>query len=489
MDKNSKFQAALKAEPDIGKRIAMLAFDMSMSFNPYQAIRDWEVSNEKAKAYTETPIAAAATKLGIPFAELLGKEEKTEEELAAIREAEEELVQMHRTAFARTRYGRALLVLDALSSDPLPVGDEDTFPTSTEAVFRFFALHPEINPREDAAIESESLKELVSIYDELCNTPSPRKVGNVDHINSLLTARSHDATKRVRTIRLKDFYLPIDKLNTGKDRSVWSLPSVDYAKTVIPFKAEASDSKTPINIMYSINFAELGSDGFAVTKPLDGTDQRVYYAISSLYLAGFNDFTIRQLHEAMGNQGNPSGQQRDRILKSIDKMNGAYITIDNEEEIKIGKYNYPPVKYRGHLLVTNTYSIGNEVHITVTEEPQLTAFARLRGQITTIPMRVLIPDSKTPSSTPVNLAIENYLLVRIAHAKKRNGQRKILYSTVAVHAAIPAGQTKRVPDKVCRYLDHFVKKGHIASYKKNADGVEISLIEDIAPGDKLIKVR
>lgn len=167
MDKNSKFQAALKAESDIGKRIAMLAFDMSMAFNPYQAIRDWEVENETANEIAEAPIAAAAAKLGIPFAELQGKEEKTEEELAAIREAEEGLAQMHRAAFARTRYGRALLVLDALSSDPLPVGDEDTFPTSTEAVICFFALHPEINPREDAAIESNALRELVEIYDGL----------------------------------------------------------------------------------------------------------------------------------------------------------------------------------------------------------------------------------------------------------------------------------------------------------------------------------
>lgn len=464
MDKNSKFQAALKAESDIGKRIAMLAFDMSMAFNPYQAIRDWEVENETANEIAEAPIAAAAAKLGIPFAELQGKEEKTEEELAAIREAEEGLVQMHRAAFARTRYGRALLVLDALSSDPLPVGDEDTYPPCTEAVIRFFALHPEINPREDAAIESEDLKELVELYDELL-------VKTADEANGTSTpAHELAPIERIKAIRVDSLSYPLDKVNS----TIWSMLERD-TRGQIMLKVEKVGTKKELSILYSINFDEL-EVGAQISRKLTSHDKRVYIAAAALYNAGNEVFSLQQIYRAMGYAGAPGKTDREKISASLAKMRGAVVTIDNRQEA--AAYNYPVYTYEGSLLPMET--IKKAINGKVTEEavhlfrePPAMTFARQRNQITTIPISLL---QSPMSKTEANFQIEDYLLERIAHMKKGNATRRMLYKTICEKANITDRKKReRLPDKVTRYLKYYSDQGWIKSFTEEPDGVTIIL--------------
>ena len=99
-------------------------------------------------------------------------------------------------------------------------------------------------------------------------------------------------------------------------------------------------------------------------------------------------------------------------------------------------------------------------------------FAKQRGQITTIPVRLL---NSHVSMTDTNLAIEDYLLDRISHAKKGKGQSKILYRTICDKAgAVTVKQRQRVPEKVKEYLTHYVKCSYIASFTEAPDGVTVT---------------
>ena len=65
------------------------------------------------------------------------------------------------------------------------------------------------------------------------------------------------------------------------------------------------------------------------------------------------------------------------------------------------------------------------------------------------------------SKTAQNVKIEDYLLRRIGQARQR-GNRKILFSSVCEQCrATTTKQRQRVPDKVKRYMDHFIAIGEI----------------------------
>lgn len=229
----------------------------------------------------------------------------------------------------------------------------------------------------------------------------------------------------------------------------------------------------------SINFDVLG-DNAKITKQLTQFDKRVYIAVSALFNAGNTVVTLQQIHSAMGNSGGASADQRKKISEALNKMQRALISISNSEEIQ-AQYNYPRFEYTGMLLpIERVRSIvhGNVVEgaIHIFREPPAMTFARQRNQITTIPAAVL---NSHVSMTNSNLAVEDYLLERISRAKDRtkngHGKEKILYKTVCDNAnATTQKQRQRVPPKVRKYLDHYVKTGFIKRYTEEADGVTVS---------------
>ena len=466
MDNGSALRSLLEKEQDVNKRIAIVAFDMSMAFNPYMAIREWRVSTDAAKKIAQAPIIDAAYKLGIPCEQLLHKEAKTEEELEAIHNAEENLVQMHREIFSYSRYGRALLVLDALGSDSFPVSADGIFPTATEAVIRFFSIHPEINPRENAALGSEDLRELVSIYDELLANCA------IDGGETVSATAEHSPINidHIKATRINNLDLPLDKVNS----TIWSMLECD-TRGQIMLKVEKVGTKKEINILYSINFDELG-DGAQISRKLTSHDKRVYVAVSALYTAGNEAFSLQQIYKAMGYTGVPGKSDREKISASLAKMRGAIVTIDNTQEAT--EYNYPVYTYEGSLLpmekvkkTVNGQLVEEAIHLL--REPPAMTFARQRNQITTIPISLL----RSPmNKTEANFQIEDYLMTRIAHMKKGNSTRRILYKTICEKANISVRkQRERLPEKVARYLKYYSEQGWIKSFTEEPDGVTIIL--------------
>lgn len=117
----------------------------------------------------------------------------------------------------------------------------------------------------------------------------------------------------------------MDTINT----KIWQSLDLESAK-VYPIKAEKDGSKKKLTILYSIDFDELGND-ISINKTLTSFDKRVYIAAASLYDAGNEYTTITQIYYAMGYTSKPSEDRIAQINKSLTKMSGTRITVDNTE--------------------------------------------------------------------------------------------------------------------------------------------------------------
>lgn len=272
---------------------------------------------------------------------------------------------------------------------------------------------------------------------------------------------------RMNAIHVDKVAYPLDKLNS----TVWS--SLMLSAEPIAIRAEAYGSEKPIDIAYAIDFDNL-AEALPVARTLTPYDKRVYVAAASLYGVGNDVITLRQLHNAMGNTGRPAANQRKRISQSIEKMSAARIRIDNTQEA--GTYRYPKFVYKGQLLPTEGIEMivnGNIVEeaIHLLREPPAMAFAKGRQQVTTIPMKLL----QSPlSKTDMNLAVEDYLITRVAHVRRGRGQPRILYETVCAAAGVTdRKQKERVPERVKKILSYWVECSFITDFESDKKGVTV----------------
>ncbi len=266
---------------------------------------------------------------------------------------------------------------------------------------------------------------------------------------------------------------PVDKL----DHEMWKQlrePTGNQTKLFLPLKAEKDGSDKELTIQYSIDFAALDTAGIKITKRLMPFDKLVYIAIAALYNAGNKVISLTQVYYAMGNTGKPATYQIQKIQDRITKMTGARVYIDNLDETTT--YNYPRFKYDGPLLpVERATAIVNgkiaDAALHLFREPPVMTFAKQRKQITTITVKML----QSPiSKTDANLLIDDYLIERIAKAKRNSKKVKILYSTLYEAAQITTkNKRSRAPEKIKTYLDHYKESGFISEYTMLPDGIQI----------------
>ena len=270
--------------------------------------------------------------------------------------------------------------------------------------------------------------------------------------------------------RVKNLTWPLDKVNA----TIWKLLEKDTGGQIV-IAAEKHGSKKPINLYYSINFEDLSSS-FTITRKLEPYDKRVYNATGSLWDAGNKIITLRQIYHAMGFDGEPGTSDLEKINASITKLSIAHIYLNNKEEAE--RYNYPLTEIDSSLLpmlrirsTVNGQTVDGAIQLYC--EPPLIGFARSRNQITTIERKLL----STPlNKTNQNLQIEDYLLERIAHAKRGSLSSKIKFKTIYEEAGITDKQQRhRAPAKIEKLLNYYKECGYIKDFTKEADGVRIKL--------------
>ena len=294
---------------------------------------------------------------------------------------------------------------------------------------------------------------------------------------------------KISNNQVSALHYPLDKVNGD----IWGLPpqtfenSLKYAMETRKAARGGTLRRKPeeITLTLSLDFGNLEANGITVKRNLTNFDKRVYIAIASLYFAGNDIVTLTEIYRAMGNKTKtPASDQLENIDRSITKMMFTQLRVDDRKEHE--KYNYDiddkaagwnAGAYDGPLLAAERVTVRTHARgratdkaIHIFREPALVSFARLRGQISTIDLKLLqAPMNKTEG----NLAIEDYLLNRIARAKNAGKkQEKVLFKTIYDKAGIQdKKQKQRAPEKIRKYLDYYKEQGFIKTYELQADNV------------------
>lgn len=275
-----------------------------------------------------------------------------------------------------------------------------------------------------------------------------------------------------------DLDYPLDKVNNKLWNQFKSADPNGQLFYDFDFITSKRGDKNEAGVYLSINFDELDKlPGLQITRGLTAFDKRLYVAAAAAGAAGNGYTSLTKLHEAMGNSGAPSDNQREKIEQSLRKMGTARIYIKNPDEIA-ANMKYPQFEYEGALLpfeqvraVVNGQLSESAIHFF--REPPLVTFARQRKQITTISRRLLeSPINKTEE----NLRLEDYLLDRIAQMKNnKKNPRKILLETLYTECAIKGKQKQRAPEKIKKYLDHYQRENFIRAYKIDETSIIFTL--------------
>ena len=270
--------------------------------------------------------------------------------------------------------------------------------------------------------------------------------------------------------KITELQYPLDKVNA----SLWGLIPLKEATAL---KAESDkDGKKgkQASIYVLLDFDEL--DGVKISRQLTSYDKRVFIAVANLKAQGHDTITAEQIYKAMGNPKRPNADTIKKILQSVECISRGRVTIDNTEEAKMYT-RYDRVKATFPLLTTEIcsgYANGKVVDnaIKVLEVPRLLTFAEKRGQLTTVPLRLL----ESPiSKTEANLLLEDYLFNRIA--RMRNSPkitRTILLETVYQKCnVISKMQKSRLPEKIERLLQFYKDESWIKGFIITERSIEI----------------
>lgn len=282
-------------------------------------------------------------------------------------------------------------------------------------------------------------------------------------------------------IRADSVDFPLDKINNR----IWQLLAEETTgQIVFDLAGPAKKNTAPVApAFYSINFDELDKDEAlrGIVHRLTPTDKRIYIAIAGLYAAGNASMTYTQIYYATGRRGKPGVHDLEVIENSTRKMTHAFITLNDEKAAAaLGRQSYPiesPLLPAILAPLTDeSRKLRNEERGRVAPlcEPPLITYARRYKQITTLPLKLLQgPISKTDAG----IALEDYLLDTIAHAKRAHKQAEVrTYDTIAERIRQTGRmQRARLPEKVTRLLEYYKENDYIKGYNERPDGVEILL--------------
>jgi hypothetical protein len=372
-------------------------------------------------------------------------------------------------------------------------------------------LHPETN--EDEWVTLNDLKALLFVYKdfpdeelepffEKCRSGNPRQVfmqrkmplvyfyhQYFKYIYTAVKAARQAVSKELEPIKeeplrkrqhipnvtslaIRSIGYPTDKVNCH----LWG--NLRIGKQTI-LKAESDRDRARgkrADIIAMLNFEEL--DGVKISRPLTIYDKRVFIAVANLVNEGQYILTPTQIYRAMGSTTTKLNQtDKEKILESLSVLVRARVFIDNTTEAKL--YGYDQIKGDFPLLaasIVTAYVDGQltEGALEIAEFPKLFQFSIDRGQITTVPIKLL----ESPiSKTKANMTLEDYLIRRISQMNNPNKKvpNKILLSTLYEQCGIKDRMQKSrlVNDKLPKLLDHYVKTGYIKSYTLDNKSITI----------------
>ena len=377
----------------------------------------------------------------------------------------------------------------------------------------YFAKHAEIDIMGKDGFPRDG--ELFDIFRKMDAFYKQETFEKVDAFIDAFLAEYGQDTKPIyhgKSKRITSIGYPLDKVNS----SIWGLLQLPANNGQIGFHVEKRGSDNPLLILFSIDFSAMEEaiteSGGKITRNLSNYDKRVCMAAGSLFNDGQDIFSLKRLYMAMGNIGSPGKSDNEKMKAALTKLNGAQMTLNNSAEIDAG-YKYPKVDYHGSIapnefVTAEIDGVITDSAVHLFREPPILSFARQRKQCTTISLKTL----QSPiSQTETGLAIEDYLIERIAREKKdleikkrtlNKLQRKkadnrtiediqrietlkdeikkpvrLLRTTIFEHARISTEKKprQRAAVTITKLLDHYTETGFITCYTSDKQGYDLNL--------------
>jgi hypothetical protein len=253
------------------------------------------------------------------------------------------------------------------------------------------------------------------------------------------------------------------------------------------------DKKNEITTYVLATYTDLNGITISNRNNYTEFDRQIQDTVCSLWLYGDPEriFTVDMLFRAMTHKkkANPSQQQTEAIIQSLEKQRRIHVEVDATEEMKKRKARIngeliQKCQFDDFLLVLRPVTIkaGNKETkaYKITTEPVLLTYARMTNQLTTVSADLLdvkeVNKGKLTETSIANsdtrIAVKGYLMRRIAvinHDRKQS--TIILFSTIFEETGVPndshSSNTKKY---VFQVLDFFAAMGYIKGYTPRKSG-------------------
>lgn len=287
----------------------------------------------------------------------------------------------------------------------------------------------------------------------------------------------------IQAIRPKNYVMPIDPISN-------KLATLQELNQVVV----SNRKKPPIKTSVSIDCPEhMKIDG---NISLTTYDRSLINGVVSILESGNSSFTIGMLYQAMTGVKNPTVDENlvEELKTKLDTMRRLSITIDLTNEVKAHMIHkefdaqVDQFSIEGYLLPLNKYSgtvNGKKSEMyQIIDTPPLYSYAKLKNQITTVPLDLLKAPLNNNSTT---IPLKTYLLGRIEAMKNTKNsvfRDKILYKTIYSELGELTADKKRkarIRKYTCTILSYFVQQKYITSFREVKEGNAIThLIIDYA---------
>jgi len=215
-------------------------------------------------------------------------------------------------------------------------------------------------------------------------------------------------------------------------------------------------------------------------------DREVYDGVVSLYAAGNRIITPVMVYRAMNGLTETeyiSPQAVESVTKSLDKSRHIYTIIDYTDEAKMYNKKIEKTTYEGYLLAATKITIkinGQEHEAYEILSPILYEYARISGQIITVPIKVLQTKNAVRGTDEV-IIIRGYLLRQIEWLRntKTDRSENITYQGIYEELEISKiflddmaykNKTRAIRNNVKAILSEWKDEGYIIDYTEYKDG-------------------
>jgi len=375
---------------------------------------------------------------GADPAQLADPEKRTKEQQTAIEKAGAFAAMNRINLFLESNYTAALF---AIAGKDCP-NDED-LTLQDLAVLYFFALHPDIDPRQKAALTDANKEELNVLFSEICEflkeNPKPK---DPDNSNFLKCFIEHRETKeaaaqlkaelpRLQSVLPTKHTMPNNYLANELQHG----GIIDAGQLNLPVLGDSKKARRGGELITTSVIATYQpGEGVTIKGNYTEYDRQVQDAICSLWQYGdiSHMFTPAMVYRAMTNNAalQPSAQQIGAVTRSIEKQRRIHVQVDASAEFEkrgITDANGKPIHFKvgRFLLVLDDIEIraGKEMvkWYKITLPPILLEYSKLTKQLLTVKSDLLdirridrkgIICESIPN-TESRIAIKGYLLRRI----------------------------------------------------------------------------